>query len=177
MRKAITILILIISFFVTYLLQVNFFSWFTIAGIKPNLFLILTLFVGLFSGKKVGIPFAISIGLFCDILIGKKIGINTIMLTVIAFLADNLDKNFSKESKITIMLMVMGSTCIFEIETYIMQIIELSIVVEFLPFITTLLVEIFYNAILTIILYPVMQKFGHYLEDTFKQPKILTTYF
>ena len=99
------------------------------------------------------------------------------MLTVIAFLADNLDKNFSKESKITIMLMVMGSTCILEIGTYIMQIIELSIVVEFLPFIKTLLVEVFYNAILTIILYPIMQKFGHYLEDTFKQPQILTTYF
>ena len=177
MRKVIATLILILTFFITYLLQVNFFSWFTIAGIKPNLFIILTLFVSLFSGTKVGIPYGIIIGLFCDILLGKNIGINAVMLGIIAFIAGYLDKNFSKESRITIMLMVMGITCFFEIGSYIMQIVELSILIEPFPFFITLLIEIFYNAIVTIILYPIMQKIGHYLEETFKEPKILTTYF
>ncbi len=177
MRKAVAILILILTFFITYLLQVNFFSWFTIASIKPNLFIILTLFVSLFAGTKVGIPYGIIIGLFCDLLLGKTIGINAVMLGIIAFVAGYLDKNFSKESRITIMLMVMGVTCFFELGSYIMQIIELSILIEPLPFLITLLIEIFYNAILTIILYPIIQKIGQYLEETFKEPKILTTYY
>lgn len=177
MKKALIITILIISFFIIYFLQANFFSWFTIAGIKPNLFIMLILFISLFAGMKVGIPFGIFIGLFLDIITGKNIGISAIMFGVVGIIGGYFDKNFSKESKITIMLMVIGSTCVFEIGTYILQIAQLSINVEILPFITTLLIEVLYNTILTIILYPIMQKLGYRIEDNFKGPKILTRYF
>lgn len=177
MKKALTILILIISFFVIYFLQVNFFSWFTIAGIKPNLFIMFVLFVSLFAGMKVGIPFGIFAGLFLDIIIGKNIGTSSIMLGIIGLIGGYFDKNFSKESRITIMLMVIGSTCVFEIGTYILQAIELSIHVEMVPFLTTLLIEVLYNTILTIILYPIIQKLGYRIEDNFKGQQILTRYF
>ena len=177
MRKTIAIIVLIITFFIIYFLQANFFSWFTIAGVKPNIFIILTLFISLFAGMKVGIPFAIVSGLFLDIIIGKSIGIYSIMLGIIAVIGGYFDKNFSKESKLTIMLMVMGSTCVFEIGHYIIQIIQLSIEIEIIPFITTLLIEVIYNTILTIILYPLIQKIGYKIEDIFKGQKILTRYF
>lgn len=177
MKKALIILILIISFLIIYFLQVNFFSWFTIAGVKPNLFIIFILFISLFAGMKVGIPFGIISGLFLDIIIGKTMGTYAIMFGIIGIIGAYFDKNFSKESRITIMLMVMGSTCIFEIGIYILQMIELSIHVEILPFIITLIIEVIYNTILTIILYPIMQKLGYKMEDTFKGQKILTRYF
>ncbi len=177
MKKAITIIVLIISFLILYFLQVNFFSWFTIAGIKPNLFIIFVLFISLFAGMKIGISFGILIGLFLDIIIGKSIGASAIMFGVIGLIGGYFDKNFSKESRLTIMLMVIGSTCIFEIGNYLLQIIQLSIYIEILPFIRTLLIETLYNAILTIILYPIMQKLGYKIEDTFKEQKILTRYF
>lgn len=177
MKKALTILILIITFFIIYFLQVNFFSWFTIAGVKPNLFIILVLLISLFAGMKVGIPFGIFMGLFLDIIIGKNIGTSAIMLGVIGIIGGYFDKNFSKESRITIMLMVIGSTCVFEIGTYILQAIELSIYVEVVPFLITLLIEVLYNTILTIILYPLIQKLGYRIEDNFKAQQILTRYF
>ncbi len=177
MKKALIILILIISFLIIYFLQVNFFSWFTIAGIKPNLFIIFILFISLFAGMKVGIPFGIISGLFLDVIIGKTIGTYAIMFGIIGIIGGYFDKNFSKESRITMMLMVIGSTCIFEIGIYILQMIELSIHVEILPFIITLIIELIYNTILTIILYPIMQKLGYKIEDTFKGQKILTRYF
>lgn len=177
MKKTLTILIMIISFFIIYFLQVNFFSWFTIAGVKPNLFIILVLFISLFAGMKVGIPFGIFIGLFLDIIIGKNIGTTSIMLGIIGLIGGYFDKNFSKESKITMMLMVIGSTCIFEIGVYILQVIQLSVNVEMRPFITILLIEILYNTILTIILYPIMQKWGYRIENNFKGQQILTRYF
>lgn len=177
MKKALTILISIITFFIIYFLQVNFFSWFTIAGIKPNLFIIYILFISLFAGRKVGVPFGILAGLYLDIVIGKKIGLCTIMLGVTGFIAGYFDKNFSKESRITTMLMVAGSTCIFEIGIYILQNIQLSNYIEILPFLITLLIEVFYNTILTIILYPLMQRVGYKIEDIFKGKKILTRYF
>lgn len=177
MKKAITIILLIIAFLIVYFLQSNFFSWYTIAGVKPNLFIIFILFISLFAGIKVGIPFSIFSGLFLDIIIGKNIGSSAIMFGIISVIGGSFDKNFSKESRITMMLMVMGSTCIYEIGIYILQIIEQSIYIEIIPFLITLLIEVLYNTILIIILYPMMQKFGYKIEETFKGQKILTRYF
>lgn len=177
MRKTIVIITLIITFLVLYFLQANLFNWFTIAGVSPNIFIIFVLFISLFAGTKVGLPTGILIGLFLDMIIGKKIGVSAIMFGVIAVIGGYFDKNFSKESRITIMLMVIGSTCVFEIGTYILQVIGLSIHVEIWPFIKILLIEIIYNTILTIILYPLIQNLGYKLEDTFKEQRILTKYF
>ena len=177
MKKTVTILILILAFFIVYFLQANFFSWFTIARVKPNLFIILTIFISLYAGLKVGIPFGIISGLFLDIIAGRSIGPYAIMLGLIGLIGGYFDKNFSKESRITIMLMVIGGTLIFEIGNYILQIAQLSIYVEILPFIETLLIEVVYNTILTIILYPLIQKLGDKMEDVFKSQKILTRYF
>lgn len=177
MRKALAILLLIISFFIIYFLQANFFTWFTIAGVMPNLFIILILFISLFAGMKVGIPFGICTGLFLDIVVGKNIGISAIMYGIIGFIGGYFDKTFSKESRITIMLMIIGSTCIYEIGYYILQAVELSSHIQILRFIIILLIEVIYNTILTIILYPLIQKLGYKLEDIFKGQKILTRYF
>ena len=54
MKKTLTIIILCLTFILIYLLQINFFNWFTIAGVKPNLFVILALFTGLYTGRKIG---------------------------------------------------------------------------------------------------------------------------
>ena len=177
MKKTIAIIILIITFLILYFLQSNFFKWFTIAGVSPNLFVVFILFISLFAGWKLGVPFGVCAGLFLDLIIGKKIGTCAIMLGLIGFIGGYFDKTFSKESRITIMLMVIGSTCIFEIGTYILQVIQLSINIEIWPFIKILLIEVLYNTILTIILYSLIQKLGYKLEDTFKEQRILTRYF
>ena len=177
MKKTLTIFILILVFLIIYFLQANFFTWFTIAGIMPNLFVILALFVSLFAGIKVGLPFAVISGLFLDIVLGKNMGISAIMLGIIAIIGGYLDKNFSKESKLTIILMVAVSTAIYEIGCYLLRIVEFSINIEPLEFTIKLLIEVFYNVILTIILYPLIQKWGYRIENIFKGNQILTRYF
>lgn len=177
MKRTLAIILIIITFLIIYFLQANFFSWFTIAGVKPNLFVILILLVALFAGRKVGIPLGIFLGFFLDLIIGKSVGVSSLMLAIVAFLGGYLDKNFSKNSRLTIMLMVAGSTTIYEIGAYIFNIINLSAYVEILNFIKILLIEIFYNCILTIILYSIIQKGGYKLEEIFKENKILTRYF
>ncbi len=177
MRKAIVIIGIFITFLITYFLQANFFSWFTIAGIKPNLFIILGLFISLFLGVKIGIAYNLFLGLFLDMILGKNLGTYAIMLTVIAILGSYFDKNFSKDSRLTIMLMVMASTLIFEVGSYILSMMILNINVEVLYFIKILVIEIIYNAIITIIIYPGVQIVGYKIEDIFKGQKILTRYF
>ena len=99
------------------------------------------------------------------------------MFIIIVILSDIYDKNFSKDSKITIMLMVISTTTIYEVGVYMLNIIKTSSNIEIFAFTKILVVEIIFNAILTIILYPIIQKAGMYLENNFKEPKILTRYF
>lgn len=177
MKKVLAVLFLIISFFVIYFLQSNFFTWFTIAGIQPNLFVIFILFIGLFAGKKLGLIFGILLGFYIDIVIGRRVGITAIILGLIGLIGEILDKNFSKESRVTIMLMMAGSTVIFELGSYVFNVITLDMNLEIVSFIKILLIEVIYNIIIVIIIYPLIQKLGYLLEEVFKTKNILTRYF
>ena len=73
--------------------------------------------------------------------------------------------------------MIAGSTAIYELGSYIFSLITLDVNIEIISFIKILSIEVIYNLILAIILYSLMQKLGHVLEETFKTRNILTRYF
>ena len=177
MKKVISILLIFITFLIIYFLQVNFFTWFNLAGIMPNLFVVLILVVGLFGGKNLGISSGIIIGLLLDLFIGKKVGVTAITLGIVGFIGALLDRNFSKDSRITIILMVTLLTLLYEILNYAIYAIIYSYTLELLDFFIKLGIETVFNIILTIILYPLIQKGGYTLEENFKETKILTRYF
>lgn len=177
MKKVLINVGLILTIYLIYILQANFFSWFNIASIMPNLFIILVLFIGLFTNKTMGTAYGVIVGLFLDLVIGQKVGINAVSLGLIGFLAAVFDKNFSKDSRMTIMLMVLVATIVTESLNYLLNYIFLNINVEILNFIKILSIETIYNLILTIIIYQLMQKAGYYIENEYKGNKILTRYF
>ena len=143
----------------------------------PNLFIIYVLFIGLFASRTIGTIYGVGIGLILDLLLGQQVGINAVTLGIVGFLAGIFDKNFSKDSRMTIMLMVFGSTFLVEVLNYLLNYIFLSINVEIFAFLTILIIEIIYNLVLTIILYPLIQKAGYYIENEYKVNTILTRYF
>ena len=83
MKKIIINIILIILSFIIYFLQSNFFNWFTIAGIMPNLFIILILFIGLFGNRVMSIVYSTVIGIILDLLFEQSIGVNLIGFVLI----------------------------------------------------------------------------------------------
>ena len=177
MRKTVIVLVLILAFLIIYFLQANIFNVFTIAGVKPNLFIIYILFIGLFANQFAGISFGVICGLILDLIYGKTIGVTAIMLCAIGYLGSYFDKNFSKENKLTIIVMVIGSTFIFEFGTYFLSSIILDFKREYLYFIKMVVIEILYNVLLTIILYPLIQKLGYVIDRNFKKQNIRTRYF
>lgn len=177
MKKIIVNILFVITFLILYYLQLNFFSWFRIAGVMPNLFVILVFYIGLFAGRSMGLTYGIIFGLLLDLLVGEKVGMTAIMLGIIGIIGGILDKNFSKESRLTIMIMVVGTTLIYEIGMYILRYAILNSSIEILSFCKILLAEIVFNILITIILYPLIQKTGHSVENEYKGSKILTRYF
>lgn len=143
----------------------------------PNLFVIFILFIGLFYNKIAGITYGIGAGILLDLFIGRKVGISAIMLGLVGLIGGIFDKNFSKESRITIIIMVIVSTFIYETGAYLLGYPIYGYSLEILVFIKIVLLEIIYNIIITIIIYPIMQKFGYKIEEEYKGNKILTRYF
>lgn len=177
MKKVVVIISLILVFFLIYFLQSNFFTWFNISGIMPNLYIILILFIGLFLKRKIGLILGIIFGLFLDITVGKTIGVAAIMLGLIGIISEILSKNFSKDSRFIITIMVIINTIIYEIATYIFLIIRTNATIEIIYFIKILLIEILFNTLITIIIYPIIKKAGYYVENLFDDKMILTRYF
>lgn len=177
MKKIFINIAIIISFVFIYLLQANLLTWFKIAGVMPNLLVILMLYIGLFMGKNSSIVYGAIFGILVDIFISQKLGITSIMLIVIGIIANWFDKNFSKDNRITVMTMVAVLTIIYEIGSYMLNYTFLNINIEILAFSKILLIETLYNIILTIIIYPIMQLTGYDVEEEYKGSKILTRYF
>lgn len=177
MRKTAIAICLILIFFVVFFLQVNIFSSFTIAGISPNLIVIYVLCIGLFANQFFGISLGVLFGLILDFVYGKLIGTSAVMLCVIGYLGSYFDKNFSKENKLTIIFMVAGSTLIYEFGSYFLNSIILEFSREYLYFLKIVFIEIVYNVLLSIIIYPLIQKVGYIIDRNFKRNNILTRYF
>lgn len=177
MKKFFINVILILVGFAIYFLQSNFFSWFTIASIMPNIFVIFVLFIGLFGSRSMGAIYGSLIGIILDLLFEEKVGVNLIGFVLIGVIATIFNKNFSKDSRITIMFMVLGTTVIFEVVTFFINFVLYSVNVEMFNFVIVLMIEVIYNILITIVVYPLMQKFGYYMENQYKGNKILTRYF
>lgn len=177
MKKFAIGIYLSLLFLFIYLLQVNFFSWFNLAGIKPNLFVILVLIIGLFSGRRVGTIFGVVFGILLDFFLGKSIGISAIMLGIVGFTGGYLDKNFSKDSRITMITMVVIATIIYEAGVCLLNYFINAAQISIWYFIRVLIVELIYNSILIIIIYPMIIKLGYRMEENFKENKMLTRYF
>ena len=131
----------------------------------------------LFYSKIAGTTYGIVFGILLDLFIGKKVGISAIMLGLIGLIGGLFDKNFSKESRLTIMIMVIVSTFIYEIGSYFIGYFIYEYTIEIMNFSKILLIESLYNVIITIILYPLMQNLGYKIEEEYKGSKILTRYF
>ena len=177
MKKTWIVICLILSFLIIYLLQSNFFSWFNISGVKPNLFVVLVLVTGLFIGRRAGILFGVLFGISLDFFISKSIGISAVMLGIIGFIGGYLDKSFSKDSRITMITIIAITTFLYEIGIITFNYFINGAQLQILYVIKTLIIELIYNSIITIIIYPLIMKLGYRIEENFKENRILTRYF
>ena len=82
MKKILIHIGLIFTFIIIYFLQSIFFSSFTIAGIMPNIFIILMLYIGLYMGRSMGITYRNNIWDFHRLMDWKDIRINIYCISI-----------------------------------------------------------------------------------------------
>ena len=167
-------LILFMVFVILYFLQANVFSELTIAGIKPNLFVIFILVIGLFGNNFLAILFGIICGMWLDSLYSEIMGVSSAMLCLIGFIATWFDSLWSKDEKISIVIMVIIATFIYEFGSYFINSIVLEFDMELLAFFKILAIEELYNVLLTIIFFGLIKKCGYAMERKLKRNNMYT---
>ena len=177
MKKILLNILFVTTILFIYYLQSNFFNWFTIAGVMPNIYILFVLFIGLFTNKYTSLIYGAIVGTIIDSLFGQIIGINMFAYILVAILALVFDKNFSKDSRATIIVMVIAATLIYEIVSIVISYVILQINIDVWIFIKTLCIETIFNVILTIIIYPMFQNIGSIVENEYKGSQVLTRYF
>lgn len=75
------------------------------------------------------------------------------------------------------MVMSAVATLVCQIISYILQIILFNLSFEIVAFIKITLIEILFNSMIIIIIYPIIEKTGALLERVFTESKILTRYY
>ena len=177
MKKFLIHVGLILTFIVIYLIQTIFFTHFTIAGIMPNVFIILMLYIGLYMGRTMGVIYGIIYGILIDIWVGKSLGLTSVALALVGILGGLFDKTLSKDSRLTVLLMGAICTIIYEIVLYFFNYMFFKINIEIYSFLKILFIETIYNVLLIIIVYPLMKATGYGIENEIKGDRILTRYF
>ncbi len=129
-------------------------------------------------GKYYGFGVGVVLGLLLDLFIGKVVGLNAIILGLVGLLGGLLTaKTFSKDNKMTMIVLITLVTLFSEIFSYIYQMILFKYGIDILNFLKIILIEIIFNTLLLIIFYPLLKKAGEKVEKIFTEDKILTRYY
>ena len=73
--------------------------------------------------------------------------------------------------------MAAATAFVCELISYIYQIILFKLSIEIFAFIKIMLIEILFNSMIIIIIYPIIEKAGTLLERIFTEDKVLTRYY
>ena len=88
-----------------------------------------------------------------------------------------MDKNFDKNNLITLLAMAAIVTFGYEIIQMLYSIVRYGLNFNIFIYLVMIIVEVFFNVLLTIIFYPLIKKIGYYFEEIFKVKRVLTRYY
>lgn len=97
----------VILMIICYILQTTFFWHIRLAGVVPNLLLILTISSGYINGQKDGIICALLSGLISDMIFGTVIGLHALIYVIISFFA-GYSHNIYLKNNFSVPLILIG---------------------------------------------------------------------
>ncbi len=156
--------IVTIFIFICFILQCSVFSALSLAGIVPNLMIILTSAFGFMRGEKEGIVIGFFCGLLSDVFFGELLGFYALILMYIGFLNGKFSRVFYPEDIKLPIALIFISDLSYGILCYVMLFL-LRGRLDF-PFYFTkiILPETIYTIIITLFVYPIVLLFNERLE-------------
>lgn len=141
---------------VCFLLQSTVFQALSLAGVVPNLLLIVTVAAGYMRGRKAGIYTGLACGLLIDICYGDIIGLFGLMYMVIGYLNGYAHKVYFRDDYTIPILLVASSDFLYGFFYYIIMFLLRNRLNIFFYIKRIILPELIYTVLVSIVLYKVL---------------------
>lgn len=147
-----------------YLLQCTVFPSLEIAGIKPNLMLIVTASFGFMRGPREGMFVGFASGLLIDIQYGDMIGFYALIYLTAGFVNGLFEQIYFDEDIKLPLFLIAGSDFVYGLVVYFLTFLLRSDF-DFLYYLNRIIVpETIYTIAVTLVVYPLLLLINHKLE-------------
>ena len=147
-----------------YLLQCTVFSSLELAGIKPNLLIIVTASFGFMRGSREGVLVGFVSGLLADIQFGDMIGFYALIYLLVGYINGMFQRlYFDEDIKLPLFLIAI-SEFLYGIIVYFLTYLLRSDFNFLLYLNKIILPELIYTIVITLGLYPLIPFINHKLE-------------
>lgn len=147
-----------------YLLQCTVFSSLELAGIKPNLLIIITASFGFMRGSREGMLVGFVSGLLADIQFGDMIGFYALIYLLIGFINGLFQRLYFDEDIKLPLFLISISEFVYGIIVYFLTYLLRSDFNFLLYLNKIILPELIYTIVITLVLYPFILFINHKLE-------------
>ena len=152
-----------------YLLQCTVFPSLEIAGIKPNLMLIVTASFGFMRGPREGMFVGFASGLLIDIQYGDMIGFYALIYLAAGFVNGLFEQIYFDEDIKLPLFLIAGSDFVYGLVVYFLTFLLRSDF-DFLYYLNRIIVpETIYTIAVTLVVYPLLLLINHKLEAEVKR--------
>lgn len=151
-------IVISIIMFIGYILQTTIIPSFELWGVFPNLILVLICCFSFLGGSRDGIITGVSLGLISDFACGRVIGLYTILGLYLGLFAGRFNKRFFKDNYLVALVFMIVCTFVYESVIYILSVFiynrDFHVILAFIK----IAIEAFLNAIIAVIIYPMLLK-------------------
>lgn len=165
MKKALTIVYLLLFIILIFIFQMFIIDQREIFGVKPNLILISVIVVSIWFGLYTGSIYGFIIGIITDILFGNAMSLFTISYSITGALLGFFNYNYRKENKVALLYVTCIATAIFEFIQYVVYFIITKEYTSILYFIYQVLLTSVLNIIIVYIIYSLLYKIVSFFEN------------
>ncbi|MBQ7506760.1 MAG: rod shape-determining protein MreD [Lachnospiraceae bacterium] len=166
MRRKIAIAILLI---VCFILQTTVFKVLAVAGISPNLLIIVTAAFGFMRGRKEGMFVGFFAGLLIDLFYGTYIGFYALIYMYIGYLNGFFNKIFYPEDVKLPMLLISLSDVFCNLVVFVLFFVMRGRFDLPFYFVHIMVPELIYTILVTIVLYFIILRINKHLEKLEKR--------
>ena len=154
---------------VAYLLQCSVFPALEIAGVKPNLMLIVTASFGFMRGPREGMFVGFASGLLIDIQHGDMIGFYALIYLAAGFVNGLFEQIYFDEDIKLPLFLIAGTNFVYGLGVYFLTFLLRSDF-NFLYYLNRIIIpETIYTIAITLIVYPLLLFINHKLETEEKR--------
>ncbi|MEJ8733269.1 rod shape-determining protein MreD [Mediterraneibacter sp. ICN-202921] len=150
--------------FACYLLQCTVFSSLELAGIKPNLMIILTSSIGFMRGSKEGMLVGFFSGLLIDIQFGSIIGMYALIYLLTGYINGLFMQMYYDEDIKLPLFLIAASEFVFGLVVYFFMFMLRSEFYFWFYLNHIIIPELIYTIVITLGLYPLILFINHRLE-------------